>query len=176
LCKYTCQFPSTFCNAHRNVLVEHYGHHPNLKDQFFKKLLKARRLKMKNHGFHLHVKSWKSPLSFWNIQLIHAPLVYEVFHHDEHICKNVRTPNNNCDANLKKFVIIFYKSLAFLSCKNLKIRHDLLLEANKTKKKVIGKKYCLLFTFLRLFGTIDSIRRKVDHGGQIVLWHDKENS
>jgi len=31
--------------------------------------------------------------------------------------------------------------------------------------------YCLLFTILRLFGTRKSIRRKVDHGGQIVLWY-----
>jgi hypothetical protein len=31
--------------------------------------------------------------------------------------------------------------------------------------------YCLLFTILRLFGTKKSIRRKVDHGGQIVLWY-----
>ncbi len=29
--------------------------------------------------------------------------------------------------------------------------------------------YCLLFTILRLFGTKESIRGKVDHGGQIVL-------
>jgi len=30
---------------------------------------------------------------------------------------------------------------------------------------------CLLFTILRPFGTRESIRRKVDHGGQIVLWY-----
>jgi hypothetical protein len=29
--------------------------------------------------------------------------------------------------------------------------------------------YCLLFTILRPFGTRKSIRRKVDHGGQIVV-------
>jgi hypothetical protein len=31
--------------------------------------------------------------------------------------------------------------------------------------------YCLLFTILRPFGSKESIRRKVDHGGQIVLWY-----
>jgi hypothetical protein len=31
--------------------------------------------------------------------------------------------------------------------------------------------YCLLFTILRPFGTRESIRQKVDHGGQIVLWY-----
>jgi hypothetical protein len=31
--------------------------------------------------------------------------------------------------------------------------------------------YCLLFTILRPFGTRESIKRKVDHGGQIVLWY-----
>ncbi len=31
--------------------------------------------------------------------------------------------------------------------------------------------YCLLFTILRPFGTRESIRWKVDHGGQIVLWY-----
>ncbi len=31
--------------------------------------------------------------------------------------------------------------------------------------------YCLLFTILRPCGTRESIRRKVDHGGQIVLWY-----
>jgi hypothetical protein len=31
--------------------------------------------------------------------------------------------------------------------------------------------YCLLFTILRPFGTKKSIRRKVDHRGQIVLWY-----
>jgi hypothetical protein len=31
--------------------------------------------------------------------------------------------------------------------------------------------YCLLFTILRPFGTRKSIRRKVDHRGQIVLWY-----
>jgi hypothetical protein len=29
---------------------------------------------------------------------------------------------------------------------------------------------CLLFTILHLFGTRKSIRRNVNHGGQIVLW------
>jgi hypothetical protein len=29
----------------------------------------------------------------------------------------------------------------------------------------------LLFTILRPFGTRESIRQKVDHGGQIVLWY-----
>jgi hypothetical protein len=29
----------------------------------------------------------------------------------------------------------------------------------------------LLFTILRPFGIRESIRRKVDHGGQIVLWY-----
>jgi hypothetical protein len=29
--------------------------------------------------------------------------------------------------------------------------------------------YCLLFTILRPFGTKESIKRKVDHGGQIVF-------
>ncbi len=31
--------------------------------------------------------------------------------------------------------------------------------------------YCIFFIILRLFGTRESIRRKVDHGGQIVLWY-----
>jgi hypothetical protein len=31
--------------------------------------------------------------------------------------------------------------------------------------------YFSLFTILSLFGTKESIRRKVDHGGQIVLWY-----
>jgi hypothetical protein len=31
--------------------------------------------------------------------------------------------------------------------------------------------YCLLFTILCPFGTRESIRRKVGHGGQIVLWY-----
>jgi hypothetical protein len=31
--------------------------------------------------------------------------------------------------------------------------------------------YCVLFRILRPFGTRESIRRKVDHGGQIVLWY-----
>jgi hypothetical protein len=30
---------------------------------------------------------------------------------------------------------------------------------------------CLLFTILHPFGTRESIRRKVDDGGQIVLWY-----
>jgi hypothetical protein len=30
---------------------------------------------------------------------------------------------------------------------------------------------CLLFTILCPFGTRESIRQKVDHGGQIVLWY-----
>jgi len=33
------------------------------------------------------------------------------------------------------------------------------------------KSECLLFTILHSFGTRESIRRKVDHGGQIVLWY-----
>jgi hypothetical protein len=37
--------------------------------------------------------------------------------------------------------------------------------------------YCLLFTILRPFGTRESIRRKADHGGQIVLlyWQHAKN-
>jgi hypothetical protein len=31
--------------------------------------------------------------------------------------------------------------------------------------------FCLLLTILRPFGTRESIRRKIDHGGQIVLWY-----
>jgi hypothetical protein len=31
--------------------------------------------------------------------------------------------------------------------------------------------HCLLFTILHPFGTRKSIRRKADHGGQIVLWY-----
>jgi hypothetical protein len=31
--------------------------------------------------------------------------------------------------------------------------------------------YCLLFLILRMFGTRESIRWKVDHVGQIVLWY-----
>jgi hypothetical protein len=31
--------------------------------------------------------------------------------------------------------------------------------------------YCLLFTILCPFGTRESIRRTVDHGGQIVFWY-----
>jgi len=34
---------------------------------------------------------------------------------------------------------------------------------------------CLLFTILRPFGTRESIIRKVDHGGQIVLWQHATN-
>jgi hypothetical protein len=34
-----------------------------------------------------------------------------------------------------------------------------------------GSGFCLLFTILCPFGTRESIRRKVDHGGQIVLWY-----
>ncbi len=37
--------------------------------------------------------------------------------------------------------------------------------------KVSFSKYYLLFTILRPFGTKKSIRRKVDHGGQILLWY-----
>ncbi len=40
--------------------------------------------------------------------------------------------------------------------------------------KVKGVKnfvYRLLFTILRSFGTRESIRRKVNHGRQIVLWY-----
>jgi len=33
------------------------------------------------------------------------------------------------------------------------------------------RRICLLFTILRPFGTRKSIRQKVDHGGQIVLWY-----
>jgi len=38
------------------------------------------------------------------------------------------------------------------------------------KKKCQSSYICLLFTILCPFGTRESIRRKVDHGGQIVLW------
>jgi hypothetical protein len=31
--------------------------------------------------------------------------------------------------------------------------------------------FCLLFTVLHPFGTKKSIRRKVDHGKQIVFWY-----
>jgi hypothetical protein len=34
---------------------------------------------------------------------------------------------------------------------------------------VLKSVYCLLFTILHPFGTKESIRRKVDHGGQIVF-------
>ncbi len=37
--------------------------------------------------------------------------------------------------------------------------------------KLIKSVYYLLFTILRPFGTRESIRWKVDHGGQIVLWY-----
>jgi nicotinamide riboside transporter PnuC len=33
------------------------------------------------------------------------------------------------------------------------------------------KSFCLLFTILHPFETRESIRRKVNHGGQIVLWY-----
>jgi len=37
---------------------------------------------------------------------------------------------------------------------------------------VLGSTVCnFFFTILRPFGTKESIRRKVDHGGQIVLWY-----
>jgi hypothetical protein len=35
----------------------------------------------------------------------------------------------------------------------------------------VDSNICLLFTILRPFGTRESIKRKVDHGGQIVLWY-----
>ncbi len=42
---------------------------------------------------------------------------------------------------------------------------------NNNMKLWKEKWICLLFTILRPFGTIESIRRKVDNGGQIVLWY-----
>jgi len=35
----------------------------------------------------------------------------------------------------------------------------------------LALQFCLLFTILRPFGIRESIRQKVNHGGQIVLWY-----
>ncbi len=57
----------------------------------------------------------------------------------------------------------FFKEKNAQSCHNSK--------GEKIKIILLKKLNCLLFTILHPFGTRESIRRKVDCGGQIVLWY-----
>jgi hypothetical protein len=85
---------------------------------------------------------------------------------------------------LNSFAIHFFFTIQNLKTQNLCFADS---ESENTKsflftiQKSENKEYnlfiiktsenCLMFTILHPFGTRESIRRKIDHGGHIVLWY-----
>ncbi len=94
-----------------------------------------------NPTHHLQMKFWNTPSFLQSTQSWNTFTLYELFHNNQHLCWNIRTPHINYGANFQKFIILFFEKFAFISYRNFKRTHDFQqgLQPETSKNEKIGR-------------------------------------